>query len=346
MPDYHFQYEPAVIFRAEPRWKFCREPVLRRMPDGTLVCLIYTGGPKEPHPDNLVVITRSSDNGASWSDGEVLFQHNTRSVWATELFTETGTPQIFVHTFNSECSYHEIQVYRSFSDDSGKTWSEPVSLPGGCGNVSVRQGIKTAAGTLVFPVYWMELRRNWNWPQTTAEFHAGIHQGDYVYCCGALRSVDSGSSYSLHGYLKADGLLLEPNIVEVAPGYLVMLMRADKTGVLYRSESTDDGITWSTAKATDIPDPGSKVSLVKINDLAVMVNNLDASQRSGLSLSVSKDGFNTWEKRLDLVTVREGRKANICYPHLYADAGREILFVACDSYREHYLLKVPYKDFV
>ena len=42
---------------------------------GTIVaaskCLIaswYTGGPKEPHPDNYVVLSRSFDNGNTWSE--------------------------------------------------------------------------------------------------------------------------------------------------------------------------------------------------------------------------------------------------------------------------------------
>ena len=42
---------------------YAREPVLRRMKDGSLVCLFLTGGPKEPDNDNVVKITRSEDEG-------------------------------------------------------------------------------------------------------------------------------------------------------------------------------------------------------------------------------------------------------------------------------------------
>ena len=40
-----------------------REPVISVMPNGSLVCVMITGGPTEPHNDNVVVICRSYDGG-------------------------------------------------------------------------------------------------------------------------------------------------------------------------------------------------------------------------------------------------------------------------------------------
>ena len=72
--------------RPDTQGQFAREPVLRRMADGSLVCLFLTGGPTEPHNDNHVVISRSLDDGCTWSVPEPLFSHRGRAVWATELF--------------------------------------------------------------------------------------------------------------------------------------------------------------------------------------------------------------------------------------------------------------------
>ena len=66
--------EKYKITHQEP---YAREPVIRRMKDGTLICLVLTGGPKEPANDNVVKIMRSSDDGKTWSEPEILFaQYN------------------------------------------------------------------------------------------------------------------------------------------------------------------------------------------------------------------------------------------------------------------------------
>ena len=52
-----------------------REPVIEIMPNGTIVCVMITGGPTEPHNENIVVITRSYDGGKTWSKPEKLFSH-------------------------------------------------------------------------------------------------------------------------------------------------------------------------------------------------------------------------------------------------------------------------------
>jgi hypothetical protein len=40
------------------------------MPDGSLYALIYTGGPREPHDSNVMLGTRSIDDGETWSPAE------------------------------------------------------------------------------------------------------------------------------------------------------------------------------------------------------------------------------------------------------------------------------------
>ena len=47
---------------------YAREPVIRRMPDGSLLCLFLTGGPTEPHNENKTVACRSFDGGDTWTE--------------------------------------------------------------------------------------------------------------------------------------------------------------------------------------------------------------------------------------------------------------------------------------
>ena len=55
-----FAYPATLMFKADDRFLFGREPTPRRMPDGSIVSLVYTGGTKEPHPDNVAAVIRNS----------------------------------------------------------------------------------------------------------------------------------------------------------------------------------------------------------------------------------------------------------------------------------------------
>lgn len=343
-----FAYPVNVIFEGAnlgPDYRCNREPLLRRMPDDSLVCVHYTGGPTEPHEDNVVAITRSEDDGATWSRGEVIFEHPVRAAWSTELFVEAGTPRLFVHTFDPACHYCELRASMSLTADSGRSWSEPVSIPGGCANLSVRRGVVLADGSWVFPVYWQEQRGRWAWPAQAEGYLGGI--GEWRFCSGAIRSTDGGKSFSLHGYLHGDLNLWEPNIVEISPGRLVMLMRAEGTPRLYRSDSSDGGLTWSPAQPTDIPNANAKVTLLKLNKAVLMLHN--PSEQSGwfnrrrIELWISRDGCNTWPVKMPLAeALAEGHV--ITYPDGFVDLKRQALYLALDDAKYHYFMKVPLAD--
>ena len=67
--------------------------------------------------------------------------------------------------------------------------------------------------------------------------------------------------------------LWENNIAEYENGKLVMLMRAEFTGYLYRSFSDDYGKTWSKPEKTDIPNPASKITLLKSGNNILLIHN-------------------------------------------------------------------------
>ncbi len=54
-----------------------------------------------------------------------------------------------------------------------------------------------------------------------------------------------------------------------------------------------------------------------------------------------RDGGNNWSERRVLVCAREGSQRVICYPDGFVDPRSNLLYLACDSAQEHYLLKVP-----
>ncbi len=349
---FHFSYEPKVIFSADKQWLFGREPLLRRMKDGSLVCFIYSGGKREPSPDNLVLMTRSTDDGNTWSPPKVAFKHSQRAVWSTELFTEGPHPMLFLYTFCFDTNNFEIKAFISYGDDSGENWTVPVSVPGGVANHIYRKGFIASDGAWIFPVVWAELRDGWEWDKNQRgidaegrELPAAYEHWTTRYSCGAARSTNQGESFSLHGYIhhpEYKRSLWEPNIAEIAPGKMAMFLRAGE--VLWRSDSEDGGLSWNTAYPTDIPNPGTKLDIAVIDGTVVMTTNFNSERRDPLSIWVSKDGCKTWSRKIELIRNKTDDFHNICYPHVLCDHEKRLFYIACDAIKEFYLLKVPYDD--
>ncbi len=353
-----FAYPPTVMFQADDRFRYGREPVLRRMPDGSLFSLVYSGGDREPSRRNVVAAIRSEDDGTTWSRPELLFGHPERCCWGTELFTECGKPFLAFQTFRYDTYYCELQAYFSTTEDSGRSWSEPVSVPGVPPCFVVRQGKVLCDRSILFPVYWTEQLGNWrggiaddmsNFNELTSRWH---------FRSGVLRSTDGGRSYTLHGCLGNAGNVWEPEIVELEPGHLRLFARSetDRLGVLHASDSFDGGLTWGRLLPTDIPNPGTKFVIFKIRGRIVLVNNVctpEKQNRDILEIWISDDNLKSWRRKLPLARLCRGNDAGrnqwngisqVAYPHGFADEGRELLYLAIDAVHEFYLVKVPYAD--
>jgi len=153
-------------------------------------------------------------------------------------------------------------------------------------------------------------------------------------------------------HVAGDGISLwEPNIVETASG-LLMLIRAERTGVLCRSVSRDGGLTWSKAEPSDIADPGAKLTLLKQGERVLLLHNPTDCQagRKCIELWVSDDQGETWPTRLPLVeatgeNTKEYGRRRVCYPHAFLAPEEELLYVAVDAKTHHFLLRIPYDDF-
>lgn len=250
-----FNCRANLILDVSKTYGYAREPVLARMGDGSLICTFLSGGHTEPENQNITLVTRSYDDGLTWSDPQVLFYHRKRAAYTTEIFTGAEKPMMFVHTYAAESRYREICTFLSVSDDNGKTWSEPVSLPGAASHVNVRKGIVLSNGKWLFPVYWQEVRERWDWEQipTSNEIH-----NHWPSCCGVLHGKKNGTCFKESGYLTSPYVLMENNCVEAEAGHVIMLMRAQGCTELYRSDSFDYGETWQDAYPCGIPSPAPR----------------------------------------------------------------------------------------
>ena len=110
------------FYKNEDNKEWGREPVIAKMANGTLICVLIAGGPIEPHNQNVVLYKKSYDDGATWTPAKVLFSHSHRGLWGTEIFMELDRPMMVISMYDGSCPFKLLQTFISWSDDNGETW--------------------------------------------------------------------------------------------------------------------------------------------------------------------------------------------------------------------------------
>ncbi|KAK3259709.1 hypothetical protein CYMTET_31306, partial [Cymbomonas tetramitiformis] len=160
-----------------------------------------------------------------------------------------------------------------------------------------------------------------------------------------------GSTWAAYGAIVAPpGVqtnLLEGSVVELLTGAVLMLLRSN-TGCLFESISMDKGKTWSMAAPSRLPNPNSKVHIMRIEPsghLLLAFNNHKhtgarrgaecKSCRSDLELAVSEDDGHTWQ-RLGVLDNEAAPGIRLHYPTM-VQAKDKLVIV----YSRFYLYKDP-----
>jgi hypothetical protein len=351
-----------------------REGLLRRTGDQSLLAMWTTGGPIEPWTGNYTVIRRSTDNGQTWQDAGT-FSHPTRGLFTTELFQgDDGSIHAFINSYGVGVWMTQLLSHRAISRDGGLTWAGPHSIPGGVQNVWPNRGIRHTSGRWMIPVSWAELSGvEWAEPsvgqppvrgqvghrelvQETLHYGADVNlhyqkgnawaDRNHRYVCGVMLSDDQGDTFRLRGYLRGGvhGHLLEPRLVELGDGGIVMLIRSQRDGRLWRSQSHDGGETWSAAERSEIPNPAAKINILRARDGRIFLIHNPTGHggetmggRNPLSLWVSHDDMQSWPVQVDLVRDRQpGNSLN--YPDGFLDEEAGVIrFVWEDTYSVHFM---------
>jgi len=102
--------------------------------------------------------------------------------------------------------------------------------------------------------------------------------------------------------------LIEGTVVPLDQGQLLQLFRTE-AGNVYKSVSQDGGASWSAPKATELPNPNSKVSAIVLSngEIAVAYNAHDQHSvpilaRSLLYVAVSSNKGGSWQELARLET--------------------------------------------
>ncbi|MBS0210083.1 MAG: exo-alpha-sialidase [Planctomycetes bacterium] len=336
------------------------DTTLRELPDGTWALYMLAGGDFEPSPENYTGLTRSSDQGRTWSTLEPVDLGFPRSGTTlgqgpTELIVRNGRCTLFFSTHSQTWGVN-WRSWMIHSDDSCRTWSKPEPLPGRLANFTfIRNHIVTRDGKIMVPFQHYEGPPEGTpapepeekpWHKTLRHYVSNPRNG-------VLISNDNGQTWSEHGNVRLVPDVryhgwAENNIVELGGKRVAMIIRGDRLGgMLYIANSSDGGLTWPEfASKTDIPNPGSKATLYSLgNNRVVMLHNPNPKHRSPMALWISFDGMKTWPYQRVLVPESsDGPKGRLNYPDGFVSKDRQWLHFAYDDNRHRavvYSAKLP-----
>ncbi len=122
----------------------------------------------------------------------------------------------------------------------------------------------------------------------------------------------------------------EPSVVSLPDGKLIAFFRDDTDDHrIKRSESLDNGDTWSPIRETTLPNPSSGIEaiLLQSGKLAMAYNDKEEEPRDRLAISISEDFGETWKwtrhvedttgKRFDYPSIIQSKDGSLHMSYSY-----------------------------
>ncbi len=288
-------------------------PGIEISPKGRLWATFYSGGPKEPHPDNYILLCSSIDQGETWSEPIIVMKKGPKTrVFDPTLWHDPEDNLWLIYNqgslANHDCSVWAIKT--PDSDQENPKWSDPFKIELGItAAFRMNKPIVTKKGEWMLPVTWNKKYGPGWLPKN------GNRQGVAI-------SQDKGESWVLYGKVKAKKWALENMIVELDDGRFWMTTRAG-TREIWESYSKDQGRTWSKGKKTNIKNPKSRFFIGKLQSgRLLLVNNSKFESRTGIDVALSEDAGKSFPFRLEI-----DNREKVSYPDAVQDNGGTIHIV-------------------
>jgi predicted neuraminidase len=264
-------------------------PGIEVTPADNIYVVCFSGGEKEPAPENTIYLTISRDGGKTFSRPVAMAGPNNgaRAFDPTLWIDPLGRLWLIFNRGNKETAEHGVFARICATPDAAEPFWDDEFRVGYDVPFSFRMNKPTVLST-----------GEWIMPVT----HAADATHEWFAFGAQLQGVgiseDQGKTWTLHGGVKAPDWALENMIMERRDGALVMYIRADG-GLIWQSLSKDRGRTWTAAEATKIPNPGSRFFIRALPEGDwLLINSPNPARRTGIDASLSSDEGATWHGQL------------------------------------------------
>ncbi len=294
----------------------CHAATLVELEDGALLAAWF-GGAHEGAPD--VAIWGAKKSAAGWSKPFELAREPHIATYNPVLFFSKDRTLWLYYKFGPSPS--EWTGARRWSYDNGATWSPIEHLPAGLYGPIKDKPLVLADGTIVSGVS-VESYRSWAcWVErSTDNGRTWTKHGPIVPALEALRG-QPGAKATPETEDRVYGII-QPTLVPLSDGRLRMFLRSTQAiGKICFADSRDQGLTWTDALPTLLPNPNSGIDSVRLRDGRILiVYNHSTRARTPLDVAVSTDDGNTWQP---LTTLEEGA-GEYSYPAVIQGASGDI----------------------
>lgn len=271
-----------------------RIPALVTTTQGTLLLAIDERVPScgdlKWNEDINIVMRRSMDHGATWTDIETIIDDPLgQSASDPSMIVDEITGDIFLF-FNfmdlkKEKDIYYLKVMKS--SDDGTTWTDPQDITSQITRpewhsdfkfITSGRGIQTKTGLLL---------------HTLVNLNNGMH---------LFSSDDHGQSWYLIDVPLQPAN--ESKIVELVDGSWMVNCRISNGGLRYIHTSSDEGKTWQGYADSALIDPGCNASILRYTSIEegddrnrlLFANAYSADARENMCVRISYDDGRTWSK--------------------------------------------------
>lgn len=320
------------IFSDHPPTPSCHASTLA-LDENERLHAAWFGGEREGAGDVAIWYARRGVGGG-WSTPRKLAWAEDTPHWNPVLFCPDGRRLVLFYKRGQPIA--RWQTWWMESSDGRKSWSNPAELvPGDFGgrgpvknkpillaNGSWLAPASLEGGTMTaFADLGLEGGRLWkaSTPIAISDEQLPIRA---AYQRGS--EAPGGETWEGRG-------VIQPSLWVSAGGKVHMLLRSSE-GRVYRSDSSDGGLTWTAAYPTALPNNNSGLDLAKMDSgaLALVCNPVAENwgARTPLSLFFSMDNGDTWQPGPAL----EDEPGEYSYPAIIADG--ETLWISYTWRRE------------
>ncbi len=282
------------------------------LPNGDLLAAWF-GGTAEGAPDTAIWasrLTAKQDN--QWSAPYLLVREPNVPCWNPVLFHSADGKLWLYYKFGPNA--RTWTGARLVSNDEAHTWSPPDHLPAGLLGPIKDKPLVLDDGTIV--------------SGTSIESYSS-------WAAWIDRSTDNGKTWTKIGPITVPSQpqpskpnqpehvsgIIQPTIVPLGNKHLRLYARSTSDiGRICAADSFDNGLTWTQAHPTDLPNPNSGIDAVGLRDgRVVLIYNNSTQGRTPLNLAVSADG-----EHFKIFATLEDQPGEYSYPAIIQGKAGEL----------------------